>query len=381
MKNNFPALSRRDVFVERAARFADLLIRPGRAGVQPHPSAVERIVVVKPCCLGDMLMATPTIRALSRHFVNAEITVVTDSWTSGALEHNPRLNRLILYPTAGAARTAFQLASRLRHFRFDLGISLDRSPVPAFAMWLAGVPFRAGIDSSSRGVGLSHRTEPEPNQHESDLYLEVARTIGVDHDDSTPEYFVPDELTQNARNLLPRDIERQPLVIIHPGGAVNPGVQMLEKRWPATSFGELVSLLIRERGATIALVGSETDRSAVETVRDFARAPVLDLCGQLSLSQLAALCKHAKLFVGNDSGVSHLASAVGTPTVTIFGPTNPNRYRPRGRRSVVCARASSWNVNDVGDLRRANTRDLPDIAQVPLPQVLNACLEVLGERA
>jgi heptosyltransferase II len=325
-----------------------------------------------------MLMATPAIRALNQHFANAEITIVTDAWTRPAIESNPRISRLIIYPDSGPLRAVFELGLRMREFNFDLGVNLDRSPVPALALRLAGIRFRAGIDSDSRGVGLSHRVKPKRDQHETDVYLSAVHTLGLTQSDTAPEFFVPDDATQYMHAMLPRRNET-PLVVIHPGGAVNPGVAMLEKRWPATNFGELAALLVREAGATVVLVGSDTDKNAVDTVRDFAKVPVLDLCGQLSMVQLGALCKHASLFVGNDSGVSHLASAVGTPVVTIFGPTNPNRYRPLGRRTLVCAPPGSWNVSDAADLRRIDRASLPDIADVPLPQVLNSCLELLGD--
>jgi heptosyltransferase II len=377
MQSNSATRSNRDALVRRATSLADRMTRPVGEPVQPHPASIERIVVIKPCCLGDMLMATPAIRALSQHFPDAEITIITNNWTRPAIDTNPRISRLILYPDTGAFRTAIQMGYRLREFKFDLGVSLDRSPITALILRLAGVPVRVGIDSDSRGIGLSHRVSPEPNQHETDLYLSAIRTLGISDTSPEPEFVIPDEAIQSVDRLMPRRTG-SPLVVIHPGGAVNPGVTMLEKRWPATNFGELAALLIREIGASIVLVGTETDRNAVATVRDFARAPVLDLCGELTIAQLAALCRQASLFVGNDSGVSHLASAVGTPVVAIFGPTNPDRYRPLGRRTLVCAPPSSRTVPDLADLRYLQGAELPDIATVPLPQVLNACLELLG---
>jgi heptosyltransferase II len=361
---------------DRIIRLADTLLRPGTPPEFPAVREIERIVVVKPCCLGDMLMATPVLRALDQHFPHAEITVVTGEWTQPAIETNPRIDRVIRYPDGRPFLAAARAASRMRPFKFDLGVSLDRSPASALALRLAGIPIRVGIDSEHRGIGLTHRVEPDPGQHETELYLSTLSNIGIEHGQRFPEFDVPDELIARARDLVPVSRER-PLVIIHPGGAVNPGVAMLEKRWPATNFGELAGLLAQEAGATIVLVGSESDRNAVDTVREFARAPVVDLCGQLSLAELAALTKQAALYVGNDSGTTHLASAVGTPVVVIFGPTNPRRYAPLGRRTRICATSGSWDLDESIDLRTVARSRLPDIASVPLPSVLNACLELL----
>ena len=364
----------------RLARVADRGLRWHGRTEQPDPDSIQRIVVLKPCCLGDMLMATPAVRALNQHAPNAGIAIVTDQWTRPAVETNPRIDRIISHPSPGGIRGAVQLAWQLRPFSFDVGISLDRSPMTALSLALARIPVRAGIDSHGRGIGLTHRVSPETETHETDLYLAVLKTLGIDSRSSVPEYHIPDETIASVNQMLP-DRDEKRLVVIHPGGAVNPGVAMLEKRWPATNFGELAALLIREANAKVVLIGSESDQGAVETVRDFARAPVIDLCGQLSLPEVAALCQRASLFVGNDSGVTHLASAVGTPVVAIFGPTNPGRYRPLGRKVVVCAQEESWNAPDPGDLRSARRNALPDIAEVPLPKVLNGCLELLGGSA
>jgi heptosyltransferase II len=354
----------------------DRAIRPRHDVPLPLERDVQNLVVIKPCCLGDMLMATPAIRALAQRFSDAAVTVVTDAWTRPAIETSPRIDHLILYPAANPLWSAIQVAYRMRPFKFDVGVSLDRSPATALALWLAGIPVRAGIDSSSRGVGLTHRVTPEKDQHETHLYLAAIRELGIDQASEYPEYYVPDEAIRRVESMLPGSQDRR-VVVIHPGGAVNPGVAMLEKRWPATNFGELAALLSQEAGATIVVAGQESDRNAVETLKQFARSPVIDLCGQLSLDEFAAICQRASLYVGNDSGVTHLASAVGTPVVAIFGPTSPNRYRPLGRRVRVCAPEESWSTPEDDDLRSVPRSSLPDIASVPLPTVLNACMELL----
>ncbi len=324
-----------------------------------------------------MLMATPVLRALDQHAPNAEIAVVTGDWTRPAVETNPRISGLMSYPASGPIQTALKLGWQLRGMKVDLGISLDRSPIPALAMRIAGIPIRAGIDSQGRGVGLTHSIEPDPEQHETDLYLSTLTALGLKDLSTYPEYHVSDESLRSTIDRLPSGTPDRPLVIIHPGGAVNPGVAMLEKRWPATNYGELTSLLGHEANATVVLVGSESDQNAASTVREFARGPLIDLCGQLSLDELAAIVSRASLYVGNDSGTTHLASAVGTPVVAIFGPTSPRMYRPLGRRTRICAPSESWDLEPVVDLRHHDRSQRPDIARVPLPEVLNACMDLL----
>lgn len=351
----------------------------------PWPQHPERILVIKPCCLGDVLMATPALRALHLAFPGASIDVAVTAWAAPGLDGNPRVRRLVRYPDRATPQAVLRLGLRLRRERYQLGIGLDRSPVVNLLLWLAGIPVRAGIDSQRRGVLLTHRARPRPGQHETELYLEVLGQVSIEPQGLHPEY----ELSPDAREAAQRKLaglgiqDAAPaLVVIHPGGAVNPGTTMLSKRWPPERYAALIDRLATEWGATVVLTGNASDRAAVEAVKRAARSSVYDLCEQLSLPELAALCAEAQLFVGNDSGVSHLAAAVGTPTVTIFGPTSPLQYRPLGPRSRVCAPEASWRLPTGVDLRRGQ-RAVPalDIRQVTVDEVYDACALLLGQVA
>lgn len=362
--------------VGSAARAARLALAPRRPVSVPHPHTIRRILVVKPCCLGDLLMATPALRTLAHHYAHARIDVLTSTWAAPALAGNPHVDQIITYsepPRLGALRAT---AADLRRRHYDIGISLDRSPLVNGLLRLAGIPIRAGIDNRGRGVGLTHPTTPRLGQHESLLFLDVVGRLGVGGDDCRPEYTVTDAARARVSEFLPPD--SAPLAVLHPGGAVNPGARMPSKRWPTERFGELASRLVRDRGAAVAFVGAASDRQAVETARLVAGVPVIDLCERLALPELAALCERAAVYVGNDSGASHLAVAAGAPTVTIFGPTSPRRYRPLGRSSRVCAPDASWEIVDGIDLRGTAARHPDvDIDHVTVDHVLAACVEIL----
>lgn len=362
--------------IGRSARSADRLFRRNSAHHAPEPGSVQRILVVKPCCLGDVLMATPALRALNTRYPQAEIDVLTTEWSAVALQGNPRIARILRYPDRPKFGRIASLARRLRREKFDIGISLDRSPVANALLALSGIPERAGIDNKGRGVGLTRRVVPQSRQHETELYLAVLATLNVPAKGVEPEYFPDEAARQRVQDLLPRS--DGPLVVIHPGGAINPGSVMISKRWPATSFGELASLLGHQLGASVILVGSASDRPVVETTKDFADVPLLDLCDKLSFQELATVCAEADLYIGNDSGISHLASAVGTPTVTIFGPTSPSLYRPLGPRAIVCAPEATGELIESVDLRGGLTYERQlDISRIPARQVLQACIQVL----
>ncbi len=372
-----PSLTLRDRAVGALARAADRALLALFPPAPRPPATVRRILVVKPCCLGDVLMATPAIRALATAYPDAEIDALTTRWSAPALEGNPRVTTVLPYPERPSPWALLRLARRLRRRGYDLGVGLDRSPVVNALLALTGIPIRAGVDNLGRGVGLSHRARPEPGQHETDLFLAVLAALGIAADDAAPEYHptrADREWAANWAGDRPR-----PIVVLHPGGAVNPGSTLLTKRWPPERFAALAERLVAEWGGTVVLVGAASDREAVEQVLGALPFPAVDLAGRLSLSGLAALCEQADLYVGNDSGTTHLAAAVGTPTVAIFGPTSPRRYRPRGARSVACAPEASWTTGTDADLRRAGGSLGADIRLVSVDEVASACLEALSQ--
>ena len=368
----------RERLIEFAARSADRLTRPLSRTGPIEPGAVARILVIKPCCLGDVLMATPALRALHHAFPIASIHVLTTEWCAPALSGNPNITSTFRYPDKMTTARYSLLARRLRDRHYDLGICLDRSPLVNGLLLLAGIPIRAGIDSSGRGIGLTHRVIPEPYLHETLLYLAVAESIGAESVGSEPEFHPSEKARTKANELLAGLTD--PIVVIHPGGAVNPGIQMLSKRWPAIMFGELASSLIEDYQASVVVIGAESDRESVQTTIDFTDGTVTNLSRRLSIDEVGAICERAQLYIGNDSGMSHLAAAVGSPTLTIFGPTSPEHYRPLGTNAVVCESAGTQHSRVQLDLRSWHARAdaATDISAVTVDEVLAACVQSLG---
>ncbi len=337
---------------------------------------MQRFLVVKPCCLGDALMATPVLRALRHAYPTGVIDVVVTPWAAPGFDGHPAVRRLIPYPERPTPVRIVTLARTLARERYDCALGLDRSPYVGALLSLTRIPVRAGIGTGWRSLFYTHAVRPDPSRHETELYLEVLRTLGVHAQGLEPEYHVPATVREQlaARTAhLPR-----PLVVIHPGGAVNPASRLLAKRWPPERFAMLADRLIDTLGASVILVGSPSDRDAVTAVFTSSGHDLVDWSSSLTWTELAALLSLADLFVGNDTGAGHLAAAVGTPTVSIFGPTSPVRYRPLGRRSVVCAPPESWRLPDDRDLRKpfAVPQEL-DIRRVTVDDVFAACLGLL----
>lgn len=300
-----------------------------RARTQPRS-----IVVIKPCCLGDLIMTTPLLDVLQHNYPQASITYVAGSWSKVIVEHTPAVSRVIDCGTVGipgryTLQDYFRLLRLLRHSSFDLAFVLDRSPMLTILPWFAGVPRRVGPDSLGRGFSLTDRvvvsTSPQQLQHQAEIYLDLARAIGLSVD-SPHMRFVP---TAEEKQHISLDTHLR--IALFPGGGSNPGMQLTSKRWPLERYKEIVRRLVLERAVHILLIGGPDDKVLTQTLLEGLDVPdgmVSDLAGKTSFGEMAAYLETCALFIGNDSSPMHLAAAVGIPVIAIFGPTSPQEYGP-----------------------------------------------------
>ena len=308
-----------------------------------------RIVLIKPCCVGDVLMATPTISALRNALPNAQIAVAVGQHSRPLLANNPRINELIDTPADLSARA---LARTLRRGRFGTALVLDRSPVLNAVPYLARIPVRAGLDSNNRGLALTHPVAcpPSVRRHEVEWYLDVARALGVPapRAQSYLEFYPTEADRAEAGRILSEAGEEGSeagYVALHVGGGSNPGMRLLSKRWLPERWARVADWLAETYEATVLLLGGPgaEDREAAEALKlalfPATRPYVADLVGKLDWGQTGALIERCALFLGHDTGAMHLATAVRTPVVAVFGPSDPARYGPwdPSRRSVAVA--------------------------------------------
>ncbi|MCY3719568.1 MAG: glycosyltransferase family 9 protein [Anaerolineaceae bacterium] len=296
----------------------------------------RRIALLLPCCIGDVLMATPLLAALRNAWPDAHV-----SWVAGAAaralisDHDQVDATLECDPLPQRSLASlWQLSGLLRDGRFDLVLSLSRSPLISLAVGLSGIPQRVGLDSAGRGFGYNLRVPLDPGElrHEADIYLEAARALGLDVSDCPARMPVQEALWPELRQRLQEaGIDPQRYVLLFPAGGSNPGMQLPEKRWPARHFAQLA----RELDLDVVLVGGPQDGAALAAVGDQVVRAILVLAGELTFAQIALLARRSVLSIGNDSGLTHLAAAAGGRTVAIFGPSDPRRYAPSGPAVLV----------------------------------------------
>jgi len=324
----------------------------------------RRIVFVRPCCIGDVVMATAALSALRQTFPEAHITWAVGPWSAGAIEHHDAIDAILNIGDDMPLRTPARLlrfVNRLRAGDFDLAVSLVRSPLMSLAILLARIPVRAGLDSGGRGFGYNLRVpiDPATREHESEIYLKAVSAIAGDEVQAFANLPVTVAAKTAVRARLAEEDVDAPFIVAHPGGGVNPGARMTSKRFPLQQLGETLNRVAAATGAGLILLGGPDDSALVAEVERHLDIRALSWVDRLSFQEIGALAAEALVYIGNDSGLTHLAAASGAKTVMLMGPTDALRYAPyapdsfaisiRGKE-VTCYSATQPNPLEQRDI-------------------------------
>jgi heptosyltransferase-2 len=284
--------------------------------------------VIAPNWIGDSVMAIPFLRALRRQFPAQRLTILARSGPASIFLAESSANAVLT--RAGL----FSDAVALRRAAFDEAWLLPNSFRAAFIPFSAGIPERIGYDTDHRGFLLTQAVAPPPpTEHQLRDYDCLLRARGVEPDFGAPRLNLPDAAVRRARETLERmGLPDSRLVLLAPGAAF-----AWTKRWPAERFARLADRLA-DRGFRCAVVIGPKEEELGARVVASAQTSVPVIGSDLDPVELAALLARARVLVGNDSGPSHLAAAVGTPVVTFFGPTDPGRTEPSGTPTRVLDR-------------------------------------------
>jgi len=333
-------------------RLLALLARPLTRRATPGPP--RRVVLIKPDHLGDLLLATPALQALRAALPEAHISALVGPWSRRMWQGLPEVDRLGEIPFPGFERNGggrrhrlrpylmlFRYAVLLRREAYDAALILrDDHWWGALLALLAGIPRRIGHACPRCAPLLSEALPFDQREHVTRQCLDVvARLTGIDlpnHPGTPSLRFVPTPAERAwARDWIATHLKpAERLVVIHPGSAG------ATKLWPAERWAVVGDALAARPGVRVLLTGGPGEEGLVRQVSAAMRCPPLTLTGATSIGQLVALLAHATLVLGVDSGPLHLAVSQGTPTVHLFGPTDPKRFGPWGdpaRHRVVRA--------------------------------------------
>jgi ADP-heptose:LPS heptosyltransferase len=296
----------------------------------------SRIAIFQALNLGDLLCATPALRALRHRFPEAEIVLLGRSWARELVDRLPSVDRFMPFPGyPGIAESPRDTTGSVSIWpRFDLAIQMHGSGRESngfVASLGAGHSLGYGSGSDDRLTTVLEWIEDEP---EPIRWLRLVGAAGATADGLHLELpITPVERARAIALLAPLDGAQK--IGLHVG-ASDP-----ERRWPPEAFAALADHLIDALGARIILTGSVEERPLTAAVREAMRGEALDLAGMTSLGEFAAVIGALDLLVTNDTGASHVAAAARTPSVILFGPSRPDRWAPLdlGRHHIVDAGA------------------------------------------
>jgi len=289
---------------------------------------VKNILIIKLRYIGDVLLATPTLRAIKVARPDARVTMMVNRGTEDVLSGNQDLDEIIVLDKGSLAAQS-RLISGLRSRRFDTVIDLTDGDRSAFLSWVSGAPIRIGFNDEQRWRGhyYTQVVQSVPGvRHRIDRDLEALKLLGIQAGSKDPQLWLTPEEMNSADQLLNQlGVQRsQPMVILQPGA------RYWFKAWPPERFAELADQLVSQYGCQVLIGGSHQDIDLAQQIRQMAKCNPIVMAGRTTIKQFAAIAKKSVLFVGSDSGAMHIASAVGTPVVGMFGPSNPREWGPRG---------------------------------------------------
>jgi len=311
-------------------------------GSLPFGRSISRVLVVQLGDIGDVVSATPAFRAIRENFPQAAVAVLVREGFGGLLEDDPGLDRIFDVRKRPGLLTDWileplRLIRELRRQRFDLVIDLRADDRGTYMSLVSGASIRAAMRYGHmpwRDFFYTHLVvPPEPDKRirgAAFQSLDVIRPLGIDTADPVPRLYVSEETLERVRHLLP---ERGAAGNARGRVTINPFARWKYKEWDYGKWAEVIRWMGKETGYVPVLVGSRDEQEAAARIA--AAAGAVSLAGKTSLKELAALLSLSAFHVGVDSAAPHIAAAVGTATITIYGPTDWRDWAPEGKNHRI----------------------------------------------
>ena len=344
---------------------------------------VERVLVVRLRSIGDTVLATPSLFALRRFLPHAAIDILVEDWVAPLLEGHPDVDNVITVAKGSGTASRVGVARRLRANRYDVVYNLHGGTTATLLTRATGAKHRVGFETYQYARLHNHLAPSSAalwrrdKTHSAEQQLALLGWTGVPVSDRprTRLAVSPEAAATVTAKLRNAGLSNQPFAVVHPAAA------FATKQWAAENFGQ-VARELSEQGLPVVVVTTISQTDTVAKLQQHASAPVVSF-NDLSLPEITALLAQARLFVGNDSGIAHMAAAVETPVVVIFGSSNTAHWRPWVSDAPGAAAEIVLEEMDCQPCHGyfCEKFDQPEcILRVPVNRVLAAIERVLRER-
>lgn len=359
-----------------------LLTNELNSGSQDSHRQLRRILISRTDRIGDVLLSTPVIKALRDKFPQAYISMMVSPIARDIVDDNPYLDEVIIYDKDGKHKSwlrTLKFSSRLKKKKFDLAVILHPTNRVHLLVFLAGIPVRLGYN---RKFGfLNNRrvlhAKQEGLKHEAEYNLDLLKGLGITA--SCGDLFMP--LKAESELYVDEIFRKEGISKNDKILAINPGASCPSKLWPVERFAQVAEKISALYGFKILILSGPKEMSLANkiTLHHGIKGKVVNLAGKTSLSQTASIIKRCVLFISNDSGPVHIASALGTPVISIFGRNQPGlsvrRWGPLGKcdkylhKDLGCIRCLAHNCKkEFACLKAISVEDVVSVAEL----ILNA---------
>jgi len=318
----------------RQAGVDDLMTPGGTAKIALGANEPQRILVIKLRYFGDVLISTPVVTSLRAAFPRAYLSMLVNPGTEAMIAHNPHLDEVLVVERSASSLRQLRFVLGLRRRHFDLVIDLTDGDRAAILSRVTGAAIRVGFNREDlwRGRLYTHvvplQQQPIPMIRQNLMALD---TLGIPVVESTPLLRVrpADEAAAGAA------LDEMSIGLGEPFVAVHPGARWWFKSWPSQRFASLIGYMQEKLGMKVVLLGGNQEREIAKAILEQLGSARRSLVGRLGILELAALLRRATLFVGNDNGPMHIAAAMGTAVVGLFGPSDPRVWGPAGQGHAI----------------------------------------------
>ncbi len=299
-------------------------------------SQIKRILIRCPNWIGDVMLSIPSISLVREAFPSAHISILIKSNLSPLLEGNPDIHEIISFnPETMSVIEKLKFYRGLKEKNFDLAILLTNSFESALFIYLAGIKERIGYNKDMRGIFLTEKipmpSRKSPRMHQADFYLTLIKSISVVSgqwsvvSNNKVYFYIPEGIQNDVDKFWDEKglSKKSPVIGMNIGASYGPA-----KRWLPERFAELADRIYSELKGEVILFGGSGDFNIEAEIKVRMKNKALSMVGKTTLKSLAAMIKRCHLFITNDSGPMHIAAAVGTPIVAIFGSTDPSETSP-----------------------------------------------------